>query len=465
MDWVKKAARRARGLVREASSDGQHSQKPMPAKSDDSNAAAASTLSEPVRVGPFTVRVRSLGQQQSNFPHVFRDNGGGGTVDGQHLIIFADSTYTRGASPAVDPRGVVGFVSNSLAVLGDCMSATTAITRVVDTGTAAHGPALAVPFLTEQGESPTGTAVWPNQNIAPVGRDASRGIAFPEVIDRELYRAQKPPLLYNTAIEIRLADGLPGRGPGGPGVGGAEKRHSAGVPQPVVRRAVKSLFVAGEPMFGSFAVYYDGDGRAFPGEQRREDDEGWLYLVARVSEAHSPRSNGLKLARVRPHAWADRAQYTFWDGERFGAAVPAMDDGGAANVLHWDTDVFGRHYGPASGDVWWVPAAAAHGAGGGGGGAFVALFQSEAAAVDNGVYVAWSTQGLTRGWSAPTRVWAMPRAPDGFSYGLHAYPNMATAADGGGGSGSGSGHVVPITWTRDSKTDSCSIQTGEVHFG
>lgn len=415
MDLFKKATQKAKDLVHEheaAAQGGGQQQQQQPL-------AAPQTLgpaSAPVQVDNLiTARVQPYGQQQSNYPHIFRDGGGGGTVGGKHLIIFADGMYTKG-KPPTDPGLIVSFVSNSIAVAGEASSPTERkLTNVTDYGSSSRGPDLAVPFLTDQGENVMRTAIWPNHNIAALpGSNGTRGVAFSEVIDRELFKQQKFALLYNTPIEIHI-DGHSGK--------------------PTVTRKVKNLFNVGEPMFGSFCVVY-------PEIMSPGSNDGYLYMFGRVSEAKNPKSNGLKLARVRAEGYADRGQYEFWDGHQFGRQIPEMNDGGAANVFNWSQDVFGKCYGPGSGDIWWSPL---HNE-------YIMLFQNAAAAIDDSLYLTHS-KSLTGGWSKPVCVWKIPRFEDGYSYCMHAYPNMDPT-----------GKTVPISWTQDSKSRSCRIHTGEVQF-
>jgi len=49
----------------------------------------------------------------TNFPNVYRDNGGGGKVNGLNLVVFADTSVTNGGRNGE----LVYFVSNSVAVL------------------------------------------------------------------------------------------------------------------------------------------------------------------------------------------------------------------------------------------------------------------------------------------------------------------------------------------------------------
>ncbi|ERS97663.1 uncharacterized protein SPSK_03417 [Sporothrix schenckii 1099-18] len=414
MDWIKKATEKAKGLVHDHEGGQSGGQYPHQQQQQPMGPPAPGPPSEPVKVDNITTSFRTCGLQQSNFPHVFRDGGGGGFVGGKHLIIFADGMYTKG-QPPTDPSRIVSFVSNSIAVAGDgAVSGPPTLTRVTDFGNATQGPQQAVPFLTDQGESAMATAIWPNHNIAPLpGTNGTRGVAFTEVIDRNLFKQQKFALLYNTPIDIHL-DAQSGT--------------------PVVSRPVKNLFNVGEPMFGSFCIVHP--------DLMPNGGDGYLYLFGRVSEAANHKSNGLKLARVRPEAFADRRQYEFWDGQQFGPQMPALDDGGAANVLDFSLDAFGKWYGPATGDIWWSPVY----------NEYIMLFQSGAAAVDDSLYLSHSTS-LTGGWTKPVSIYKIPRFPDGYSYAFHAYPAMDPT-----------GQRVPLSWTQDSKTQSCRIYTGEVLF-
>ncbi|EFX01760.1 amino acid permease [Grosmannia clavigera kw1407] len=404
---VLRASKKAQQMMNEpspgqASHSGETNAQPNAA---EQQSASPSSLSPPQRTGDITTQVRLLGRQESNFPHIFRDGGGGGTVSGQDLIIFADGMYTRGPPPT-DPSRMVNFISNSIAVLGPSGAATTTIRRVTDTGSEAKGPDQALPFLEDQGETPSSHAIWPNENIATI-QGGTIGVTFSEVIDRRLFRQQKQALLYNTPIEIHV-----------------QQPHAAGDAAVVsVSRPHKSLFLVGEPMFGSFVTYATDD---------------YLYLFGRVSETDNPRSNGLKLARVRPADWANRQLYEYWNGQAFGPEMPARDDNGAANVLCYTQEIFGKHYGPGAGDIFWSDVYKE----------YILLFQSAGAALDDNC-----NHALTGGWSAPESIFKIPRASDGFSYAFHAYPNMSP-----------DGKVVPITWTQDSKSQSCSIYTGEIVF-
>ena len=61
---------------------------------------------------PPTFSVKEIGTTFNElFPNVYRDGGGGGTVNGKHIIVFSDTISTKGDLKAP----MTGFTSNSIA--------------------------------------------------------------------------------------------------------------------------------------------------------------------------------------------------------------------------------------------------------------------------------------------------------------------------------------------------------------
>ena len=61
---------------------------------------------------PPRVSVEEIGTTFNElFPNVYRDGGGGGTVNGKHIIVFSDTISTKGDLKAP----MTGFTSNSIA--------------------------------------------------------------------------------------------------------------------------------------------------------------------------------------------------------------------------------------------------------------------------------------------------------------------------------------------------------------
>lgn len=63
---------------------------------------------------PGVSSVKFLGNAyDNNFPNVYRDNGGGGNINGVNFIVWSDTSTTNGG-----PNGALtSFVSNSIAAL------------------------------------------------------------------------------------------------------------------------------------------------------------------------------------------------------------------------------------------------------------------------------------------------------------------------------------------------------------
>ncbi len=63
---------------------------------------------------PPSYTVTELGTTfDNNFPNVYRDNGGGGSVGGINYVVFSDTAVTNGGRNG----DLVYFVSNSIAVM------------------------------------------------------------------------------------------------------------------------------------------------------------------------------------------------------------------------------------------------------------------------------------------------------------------------------------------------------------
>lgn len=290
---------------------------------------------------PKIANITFVGDTISNLPHIYRDGGGGGTLQGRHLALFSDGLYTTGGDPKPDNSNVVNFTSNSLA----CFDYNDkGVQHLLDFGTSEKGPKQQVPYFESNGENGFATGVWPNQNIAIIC-NGTMGVSFPQVVNRTAIRNnEEGGSLYNTGVEIKFPPS-----------------YSKDV-EPVVSRPVQALFKHGEPGFGTFCALAD-------------NKDGYLYLFAQVSK--TTRSNGLKMARVKQEAWSDRSRYEYWNGRSWGIQMPALDDGGFANVFNYSQEAFGVHYGPGTGEVFFSTYY----------GVYMLIFTSDAPALDqNGEY-------------------------------------------------------------------------------
>lgn len=367
--------------------------------------------------------VQYLGVTSSNLPNEYRDGGGGGQINGLNFMMFSDGIYTSSGVPQDNLSNWANFTSNSIACSGYKGAA---ITSLTDYGTAAKGPYQTIPFFYSKGESESATGIWPNQNIVTLC-SGSCGVSFPLVVNRTAINAgSTDAVLYNTGVQITLNGDVP-----------------------VATRPTQSLFVHGEPQYGSFSAMAGID--------------GYLYMFARITGTTN--SDGIKLARVPQTAWSDRSQYRYWNGASFGTTSPATDDGGAANILSWSQDIFGTRYGPEYGDLFYSTYY----------GYYIMIFQSAAAALDPSgklhhhncylvrhnyllcanhglVYMTYSSS-LTGGWSTPVSIYQIPSISDGYSYSLHAYPQYDSTQ-----------RVVPLSWSTYSQSQSYSIKMANITF-
>jgi hypothetical protein len=288
-----------------------------------------------------------LGVTTSNLPNEYRDGGGGGQINGLNFMMFSDGIYTTGGVPKSDWSNVANFTSNSIACSG---YEGVAITVLKDFGTTAKGPLQTIPFFYNNGERESVTGVWPNQNIATLCSGLC-GVSFPAVVNRTAIAAGTDGTLYNTGVEVTLT-----------------------AYGPVASRPTQSLFLNGEPQYGTFGTLAGID--------------GYLYMFASITETSS--SNGLKMARVPQSSWSSRSQYQFWNGASWVSTMPTYDDGGAANAFSWSENPFGTPYGPGSGDIFYSQYY----------GTYILIFQSAAAAIDpNG-----------KSWRSPRGVQRKPAA-------------------------------------------------------
>ncbi|KAJ9148682.1 Amino acid permease [Pleurostoma richardsiae] len=313
--------------------------------------------------------------------------------------MFSDGIYTTGGVPKSDWSNVANFTSNSIACSG---YEGVAITVLKDFGTTAKGPLQTIPFFYNNGERESVTGVWPNQNIATLCSGLC-GVSFPAVVNRTAIAAGADGTLYNTGVEVTLT-----------------------AYGPVASRPTQSLFLNGEPQYGTFGTLAGID--------------GYLYMFASITETSS--SNGLKMARVPQSSWSSRSQYQFWNGASWVSTMPAYNDGGAANVFSWSENPFGTPYGPGSGDIFYSQYY----------GTYILIFQSAAAAIDPNVYLSYSSS-LSSGWSTPVSIYQIPQISDGYSYSLHAYPNYDSQQ-----------RVVPISWSTYSTSQSYSIGMANITF-
>ncbi len=218
----------------------------------------------------------------TNTPHLSRDGGRGGMVNGEHLFIFCD-TGSYSTTTSSSNGNFLGFVSSSVAtdvgmkgLTGDALSLQDGIGQWSDNAGRMRGFAP----LTEgevaynqvmQGQGQR-YAVWPEADIIPL--DARSGIMYAPVVYDNVNEFTKAAVFtYTGATLLTITAG----GKGGP----------------VAQRTVEKIFQKDEIEWGC-----SGGIRSW-GPSGIGGDDGNVYLFGNVQ-------GGILLARVSPDKVADR---------------------------------------------------------------------------------------------------------------------------------------------------------------
>ncbi|KAL8675748.1 MAG: hypothetical protein Q9186_007636 [Xanthomendoza sp. 1 TL-2023] len=252
-----------------------------------------------------------------NVPHISRDGGRGGFVNGQHLFLFCDTgSYSRTTSS--QNGDFLDFVSSSVAVdvgmnalAGNPIHLQDGIGEWSDNVGRQRGFAPLTQGeqaynIAMQGQGQR-YAVWIESSIIPL--DAERGIIYAPIIYDEVNmvtRAAKFTYTGNTLLTITAG----GRG------------------GPAAQRPVRKLFQQDELEWGVV-----GGLRSW-GPAGVGGTDGKVYLFGRGD-------HGILMARVTADSIADRDAYEFWTGNSWSTIMP-----GASSNATWiegpimDIDVF-----------------------------------------------------------------------------------------------------------------------------
>ncbi|MCJ1313584.1 hypothetical protein MMC25_007263 [Agyrium rufum] len=221
-----------------------------------------------------------LGQATSNFPNVTRDGGGGGTINGENLIIFSDTQTYNGNG------ALTSFVSNSIAFSDPNNSL-----NLTDFGTVGH-PKLAIPFFANESNYCTIPAnncsrvvIWPGTSIATLN-DGVTGVFSADVASI----VNNSKTFYSTLVTVTAS-------PSGY----------------VTNRTVPQLFYPGELHWGVFS--------------------NMMNPISQNLNFFAKDSTGIKVAQVLPRNYADRSKYTYWTGSSWSPTPPARDDT-SANIIN-----------------------------------------------------------------------------------------------------------------------------------
>ncbi|KAL8691513.1 MAG: hypothetical protein Q9218_003279 [Villophora microphyllina] len=236
-----------------------------------------------------------------NIPHLSRDGGRGGYLNGQHLFLFSDTGSYSGTTLAQNGN-FLDFVSSSVAVdvgmnalRGDPITLQDGIGEWSDDVGRQRGFAPLTQGeeaynIAMQGQGQR-YALWIESSIIPL--DAETGLIYSPIVYDDVNLVTRAAVFTYTGNTIlRITAG--GRG------------------GPVAQRPVRKLFDQDEPEWG-----VNGGLRSW-GPSGIGGTDGRVYLFAGVS-------GGMLMARVAADSTENRDAYQFWNGNSWSTIMPAND--------------------------------------------------------------------------------------------------------------------------------------------
>ena len=218
----------------------------------------------------------------TEMPHLSRDGGKGGILNGEHLFIFCD-TGSYSTTTSIQNGSFLGFVSSSVAIdvgmnglKGDALSLEDGIGEWSDNAGRMRGYAPLTEGelaynLAMQGQGHR-YAIWPESSIIPL--DATTGLVYaPIVYDNVNMDTKAAVFTYTGSALLTITAG----GKGGP----------------VAQRPVEKIFDQDEVEWGCI-----GGIRSW-GPSGIGTDDGYVYLFGNVA-------GGILLSRVAPAKVSDK---------------------------------------------------------------------------------------------------------------------------------------------------------------
>ena len=273
--------------------------------SSSSSSSASPSVYIPKNVPP-KGPVYDYGNSQSNtFANLYRDGGGGITINGINLMVFSDSYITAGNTTDTLQQ----FVANTFAYCPP-LSGTGPITFRDFSNNGYLVTEVPVTSSDTPVVSGGRNAIWPSQSLIESTNAQGQpvAVAIMPVIQNAKYGDIK--YLYSTLVEVTV-----------------------GQNGPSATRIVPKLFDASEPTYGNFGLTKGMD--------------GYTYLFANDA-------TGLKAARVPSSpasAIYSRSNYQYYNGVSWTSSIPTT--GAAANFFSFTYDFFGTQIGPGSGEIFW----------------------------------------------------------------------------------------------------------------
>jgi hypothetical protein len=252
-----------------------------------------------------------------NTPHLSRDGGKGGSLNGRDLFIFCDTGSYTTTTPNSNGN-FLGFVSSSVAtddgkhgVFGNALSLVDGVGQWSDDAGRLRGFAP----LTQGEESYNKImqgqgqryAIWPESSIIPLYGNVAIQIA-PIVYDNVNQQTHQAVFTYTGATLLAITGG-----------------NAAG---PIAARTVDKLFNQNEVEWGCIGGLRSW-GASGPG-----GSDGRVYLFGSVR-------GGLLLARTTPNSVGDRNSYQYWTGNQWTHGMQAQSSNAYfITGAFMDVDVF-----------------------------------------------------------------------------------------------------------------------------
>ncbi|TVY82349.1 hypothetical protein LSUE1_G002407 [Lachnellula suecica] len=305
-----------------------------------------------------------------------RDGGGGGTVAGQHIINFSDTSTLN--EDDKKKAGYYPFVSNTIVTTSAMLRQLGFQDGKTLTDYGSDGFAKQQwPFDgTETSTAGRRVGIWPDTNIVSAC-DGQCGYTVSSVVDISRIPPYHPTDLYSTLAKITIgADG------------------------PSVERVVPRMWYANEINYGLYGL------------ARARDDSDDIFMFGAPKGAF-----GIKVARVAEDSIRDRSKYIFWNGKEWATTSPAANDA-SANIFNYRSG----DYGVGTGDVFWSNYY----------NTWLAVFNDEFT-VDDTFKLMYSTNGAITGpWSTVAQNVTVTPGCSGsdcavsYNYNSHAYPDIDT---------------------------------------
>lgn len=247
-------------------------------------------------------------------PHMSRDGGKGGTINGTHLFVFCDT-----ASFQVDQNSsqMVGFVSSSVAtdagmnaLYGNPLDLVDNLGEWQDDVGRMRGfsPMTAgeESFNIDLSGNGYRYAVWPESSLIPL--NTSHALLYPalvyDVVDMETQSA----VFNNIGNSVLLVSVDPTYGP-------------------VAERVVQQLYQQNQITFGTLGGIRSWGSGGIGG------NDGKIYLFGKAN-------GGVLVARTTPEGYTDLTTYNYWDGNSWVSDMPSPDSTAfMLNITVQDLDV------------------------------------------------------------------------------------------------------------------------------